>query len=43
MASSVRVRESAVDGLIYASSMVILDSARRGVRVLALARWLLRR
>lgn len=30
-----------VDGLIYASSMVTLDSARRGVRVPALARWLL--
>jgi Protein of unknown function (DUF2637) len=30
-----------VDGLIYASSMVLLDSARRGVRVPALARWLL--
>jgi hypothetical protein len=30
-----------VDGLIYASSMVMLDSARRCVRVPALARWLL--
>ena len=30
-----------VDGLIYASSMVMLDSARRGVRVPSLARWLL--
>jgi hypothetical protein len=30
-----------VDGLIGASSMVMLDSARRGVRVPALARWLL--
>src|ERR1700722_1874277 len=30
-----------VDGLIYASSMVMLDSARRGARVPALARWLL--
>jgi len=30
-----------VDGLIYASSMVMLDSVRRGVRVPALARWLL--
>ena len=30
-----------VDGLIYASSMVMLDSARRGVRVPALSRWLL--
>jgi hypothetical protein len=30
-----------VDGLIYASSMVMLDSARRGERVPVLARWLL--
>jgi hypothetical protein len=30
-----------VDGLIYASSMVMLDSARRKVLVPALARWLL--
>ncbi len=30
-----------VDGLVYASSMVMLDSARRGVRVPSLARWLL--
>jgi hypothetical protein len=30
-----------VDGLIYASSMVLLDSARREVPVSALARWLL--
>ncbi len=30
-----------VDGLIRASSMVLLDSARRGARVPALARWLL--
>jgi Protein of unknown function (DUF2637) len=30
-----------VDGLIYASSMVMLDAARRSVRVPALARWLL--
>jgi hypothetical protein len=30
-----------VDGLIYASSMVMLDSARRKVRVPLLARWLL--
>jgi Protein of unknown function (DUF2637) len=29
-----------VDGLIYASSMVLLDSARREVPVPALARWL---
>jgi Protein of unknown function (DUF2637) len=30
-----------VDGLIYASSMVMLDSARRGMQVPVLARWLL--
>jgi hypothetical protein len=30
-----------VDGLIWASSMVMLDSARRGAGVPALARWLL--
>jgi hypothetical protein len=30
-----------VDGLIYASSMMMLDSARRGARVPVLARWLL--
>jgi hypothetical protein len=30
-----------VDGLIWASSMALLDSARRGVRVPTLARWLL--
>ena len=30
-----------VDGLIYASSMVMLDSARRKVQIPALARWLL--
>ena len=30
-----------VDGLIYASSMVMLDSAQRGVPVPVLARWLL--
>ncbi len=30
-----------VDGLIYASSMVMLDSARRRVLVPPLARWLL--
>jgi len=30
-----------VDGLIYASSMVMLDSARRKVPVRPLARWLL--
>jgi hypothetical protein len=28
------------DGLVYASSMVLLDAARRGVPVPALARWL---
>jgi hypothetical protein len=30
-----------VDGLIWASSMVMLDSARRDVKVPALARWLI--
>ena len=30
-----------VDGLIYASSMAMLDSARRDVPLPALARWLL--
>jgi len=30
-----------VDGLIWASSMVMLDSARRGVPMPPLARWLL--
>jgi hypothetical protein len=30
-----------VDGLIWASSMVMLDSARRGARVPSLAQWLL--
>jgi hypothetical protein len=30
-----------VDGLIYASSMVMLDCARRRVPVAVLARWLL--
>jgi hypothetical protein len=30
-----------VDGLIYASSMVVLDSARRKIPVTALAWWLL--
>jgi Protein of unknown function (DUF2637) len=29
-----------VDGLIHASSMVMLDSARQGVPMPALARWL---
>jgi hypothetical protein len=32
---------ASVDGLIYASSMVMLDSARRKVPVPPLARWLL--
>ena len=30
-----------MDGLIYASSMALLDSARRNVAMPALARWLL--
>ena len=30
-----------VDGLVYVSSMVMLDSVRRGTRVPVLARWLL--
>jgi hypothetical protein len=36
-----RVVPLTVDGLIYASSMVMLDSARRKAPVPALARWLL--
>jgi hypothetical protein len=32
---------NAVDGLIYASSMAMLDSARRKTPVPVLARWLL--
>ena len=36
-----RVVPLTVDGLIYASSMVMLDSARRKTPVPALARWLL--
>jgi len=36
-----RVVPLTVDGLIYASSMVMLDSARRKVAVPGLARWLL--
>lgn len=36
-----RVYPGTVDGLIYCASMVLLDSARRGVRAPALARWLL--
>lgn len=38
---TVRLIPLTVDGLIWASSMVMLDSARRGVKVPALARWLL--
>jgi hypothetical protein len=38
---TVRLIPLTVDGLIYASSMVMLDSARRKIRVPALARWLL--
>jgi uncharacterized protein DUF2637 len=36
-----RVVPLTVDGLIYASSMVMLDSARQKTPVPALARWLL--
>ena len=36
-----RLTPLTVDGLIYASSMVMLDSARRKTPVPALARWLL--
>ena len=36
-----RMIPQTVDGLIYASSMVMLDSARRRTPVSALARWLL--
>jgi hypothetical protein len=36
-----RLEPLTVDGLIYASSMVMLDSARRKVAVPSLARWLL--
>jgi hypothetical protein len=36
-----RLIPSTVDGLIWASSMVVLDSARRGVPVPSVARWLL--
>ena len=39
--STGRVVPLTVDGLIYASSMVMLDSARRGTPVPILARWLL--
>jgi Protein of unknown function (DUF2637) len=38
---TVRLVPLTVDGLIYASSMVMLDSARRKILVPALARWLL--
>jgi Protein of unknown function (DUF2637) len=36
-----RLAPLTVDGVIYASSMVMLDSAHRGLRVPRLARWLL--
>lgn len=36
-----RLMPLTVDGLIYASSMVLLHSVRHGVRVPSLARWLL--
>jgi hypothetical protein len=36
-----RMYPGTIDGLIYAASMVLLDSARRGVTAPALARWLL--
>jgi len=36
-----RLAPLTVDGVIYASSMVMLESARRGLRVPRLARWLL--
>ena len=36
-----RVYPATVDGLIYSASMVLLDSARRGVQAPRLARWLL--
>jgi Protein of unknown function (DUF2637) len=39
--STARLIPLTVDGLIYASSMVMLDSARRATPVPALARWLL--
>jgi hypothetical protein len=38
---TVRLVPLTVDGLVYASSMVMLDSARPGTPVPALARWLL--
>ena len=40
-ASTARLVPLTVDGLIYASSMVMLHSARSGVPVPGLARWLL--
>src|SRR5262245_55050501 len=40
-AGSARLVPLTVDGLVYASSMVLLHSARHRVRVPALARWLL--
>ena len=36
-----RVYPGTIDGLIYAASMVLLDSARRGVPAPRMARWLL--
>ena len=36
-----RVYPGTVDGLIYCASMVLLDSARRGVRSPVIVRWLL--
>lgn len=36
-----RAYPATIDGLIYAASMVLLDSARRGVRRPALAGWML--
>jgi Protein of unknown function (DUF2637) len=36
-----RLYPATVDGLIYMSSMVLLDSARRDMRAPAIARWLL--
>jgi hypothetical protein len=40
-AGTARLVPLTVDGLIYASSMVMLDCARKKVPVPALARWLL--
>src|SRR5260370_29308029 len=36
-----RVYPGTVDGLIYCASMVLLDSARRGITAPVIARWLL--